>query len=163
MAIKIIIGLGNEGVAYQHTYHNAGRVVARQFESLAQAEGISVQFFEPDGFMNNIGLPIKRKINQTQFTSEEVLIVHDDSDLPLGEYRLTQGGSAAGHNGVSSVYQHLGADVWRLRIGIRDPHEKVRRKAGDFVLQRISLLKRLALKKVARAAWQQVVLATQGE
>jgi PTH1 family peptidyl-tRNA hydrolase len=72
-------------------------------------------------------------------TLGSIVIIHDDSDIPVGEFKQAAGGGSAGHNGIRSIIDHLGTeDFARIRIGIREPNESHRKKAGDFVLSRIS-------------------------
>ena len=103
--------------------------------------------------MNVSGSFVKKVLQNAEIAPEELLVVHDDTDLPIGEYKLTFGQGAAGHNGVMSIMRALDTEnFWRLRIGIRAkvsfpeedrvktglPAEARRAKAGEFVLNPIS-------------------------
>lgn len=135
--IRIIVGLGNEGAEYEGTYHNVGSFVSAHFrnnEILPRS-----RFFTLTGFMNNIGGPIRKFASRGNTLPIEMLVIHDETDLPVGEYKFSFGGGSAGHRGVQSVIDNFGTpDFWRLRIGVRDPREKIRRKAEEFVLRQWS-------------------------
>ena len=71
--------------------------------------------------------------------TKDIVVVHDDSDIPIGEFKYVHGGGSAGHNGIRSIIDHLHTeDFARIRIGIREPNETHRKKAGEFVLSPIS-------------------------
>jgi PTH1 family peptidyl-tRNA hydrolase len=151
MKPKRIAGLGNPGPQYEHTRHNAGfwfvdRLVAqyggcfrgssRQDAEIAviRVGSESVQVLNPLGFMNRSGGPIQQIAHYLRIPVTEVLVVHDDLDLPPGVARLKCGGGHGGHNGLRDVHRHLGADYLRLRIGIG--HPGVREEVIHYVLGR---------------------------
>jgi PTH1 family peptidyl-tRNA hydrolase len=133
----IIVGLGNPGPAYADTRHNAGfRVV----DSLAAELGISywklagqaligegryqgdqIIVVKPQSFMNLSGGPIKGVLTRYQARIDELLIIHDELDLPAHTLRLKIGGGHGGHNGLRSLHDSLGSEYARLRIGIGRP------------------------------------------
>ena len=153
--IKLIVGLGNPGKDYEHTRHNAG------FWLLAQlAEGLNVQFslekkffgmlakttyhdhdlwlLMPQTFMNDSGKSVAAISQFYKIEPAEILVVHDELDLPVGINRLKQGGSNGGHNGLKSIDAQLGSkDYWRLRIGIDHPGHKS--LVTPYVLKKPSL------------------------
>lgn len=138
MAIKAIIGLGNPGPQYEHTYHNVGAWSLSYLKELAEHSSISgIIFYRPKSFMNESGRDVALWLKRNNLAPSEIIIAHDDSDLAIGSYKLAVGGSSAGHNGVQSIIDRLGTEeFFRLRIGIRNPEEEVRKKALDFVLKR---------------------------
>jgi len=147
--IRAIIGLGNPGKEYEHTYHNIGAWSLPYFQDMLT--------YQPKSFMNESGLDIARWLKMSNLTIAEVVIVHDDSDLPIGSYKLVKGGGSAGHNGVQSIIDHLGTEeFWRLRIGIRDPQEAVRKKDLEFVLQRFPKEQEAVFKEVLQKAWSEL-------
>ncbi len=165
--IKAIIGLGNEGEEYRDTYHNVGVFLQNQFMSLqknsSDPEVVARKIKYPtlSGFMNNIGIPVVRLMKKHSLLPHEVVIIHDDADLPIGDYKLELGRGDAGHNGVKSIIAQLGTkDFWRLRVGIRPDTEiisaKTRRKAGDFVLKKMGSAKTKMWHGV-ESAWQKIV------
>ncbi len=131
--ILVVAGLGNPGGAYAATRHNVG---FRVLDLLAGRRGLSwrrwngvaevaddnergLRLIKPQTFMNNAGGPVRQFTGYYRVEPGQALIVLDDFSLPLGALRLRRGGSGGGHNGLSSVIQHMGtAEVPRLRLGI---------------------------------------------
>jgi PTH1 family peptidyl-tRNA hydrolase len=150
--IRLIVGLGNPGADYELTRHNAGfwlidqlargdlRKEAR-FQALAAKTRISgkeVWLLEPQTFMNRSGQSVGAIARFYKIAPDEVLVVHDELDLPPGAAKLKKGGSSGGHNGLKDITSALGTqDYWRLRIGIGHPRElKLQQPVVDFVLHR---------------------------
>ena len=151
--IKALIGLGNPSKQYQNTYHNVGRnFVQRLSLSNAVTKFLSPpnKNFEycqlpdkilvlPTTFMNESGLAVKQATAYFKLKPEEILVVHDDSDMNLGKFKMTFNQRSAGHHGIQSIIDHLKTQkFWRLKIGIRPTQEAVRQKAEKFVLKKIS-------------------------
>lgn len=150
--IRLVLGLGNQGDKYKNTYHNvgfmfidslAGSLVGDEnnknlkWKNLKSFRYISVGYLiliKPDIFMNKSGRSAHDATSYFKIEPKNLLVVHDDSDITLGEYKLSFGRGSAGHNGIESVIQHLGTNNFhRLRVGIRSANQK----AGDFVLNNI--------------------------
>jgi PTH1 family peptidyl-tRNA hydrolase len=138
LPLKLIVGLGNPGREYARTRHNAGwwfvdELAARSHRSwsrdarehteLARIDiaGTQLWLLKPTAFMNRSGPPVAAVANFHRIEPGEILVVHDDIDLPPGVARLKQGGGHGGHNGLRDVIAHLGADFWRLRLGVGHP------------------------------------------
>jgi len=156
--IKLIIGLGNPGKEYEKTYHNVGFLFINQKLKIKnQNDNVkfkNADFFEylkinclilikTKVFMNESGKAVKETIKYFKVKPEEILIIHDDSDIEIGKYKLSFNRGAAGHLGVQSIMDALGTkNFWRLRIGIRKktglPAEARQVKAGEMVLKKIS-------------------------
>ena len=137
--VLLVVGLGNPGDRYAETRHNAGLNFLLQvtvdygatfhheskFEgNIASAciESNEVRFFAPDTFMNDSGRPIAKVVGFYKIPIEQLLIVHDELDLPPGTVRVKRGGGAGGHNGLRDIFPKLGSrDFLRLRIGIGHP------------------------------------------
>lgn len=146
--LDIIIALGNPGPEYTATYHNAGTLFIRflRESSLRQAQGkLSPKIVESLGtFMNVSGPAVAKFLKKDGIKPDHLLLVHDDVDIPLGEYKFSFGSGAAGHHGVESVINSLGTkDFWRLRVGIAKTIETpdgtiIKKKAMDYVLKKIS-------------------------
>ena len=153
MPIRLIVGLGNPGAAYQDTRHNAGvwgiEVLARQWRldwrresrfqgRVAKAENpFSGWLLCPETFMNSSGRSVAALAHFYRIEVAEILVLHDELDLPPGVARLKQGGGSGGHNGLKDLIAQLGgAEFWRLRIGIGHPgpHQPV----ASYVLHRPS-------------------------
>lgn len=171
--IKFIIGLGNPGPLYRNTYHNAGFLALDSLmKDLAGPASLTIKFKDIDRAfqycksngpvfvkpllpMNLSGQGIKKAMRYFGAKPEEILIVHDDSDIPIGLFKTSFSRNSAGHRGVESVIKNLNTkNFWRLRIGIRPP-EKItgqtaptRKKAGNFVMKKISAADQTALKAV---------------
>ncbi len=167
LSFKLIIALGNPGEEYRNTYHNVGFLALDWFlrESSAE-EDITfkaakhlfeyhktgdVTWVKPLTFMNESGLATAEALQYFGVAPEEALVIHDDSDLHIGEYKLSFDASSAGHKGVESIIKHLGTQKFsRLRIGIRPavsgtlsrrervPDTVHRLKAEEFVLRKMS-------------------------
>ncbi|MBT9614432.1 MAG: aminoacyl-tRNA hydrolase [Burkholderiales bacterium] len=151
--IRLIAGLGNPGREYADNRHNVGfwfvDEIARKaganlrtesrFHGLAarvNLHGQEVWLFEPQTYMNVSGQAVGALASFYKIASEEILVVHDELDLPPGSARLKRGGGAGGHNGLKDIIAHTGPDFWRLRIGIGHPGDK--NAVADFVLHRPS-------------------------
>ena len=152
--IKLIAGLGNPGPDYEHTRHNAGfwfvDEAARVLKAPLQMErghfglvarahvgGQSVWLVEPQTFMNLSGKSVASVARFFKIAPDEVLVVHDELDLPPGEAKLKKGGGHAGHNGLRDIHAQLGSpDYWRLRIGIGHPGN--RNEVANWVLKKPS-------------------------
>lgn len=136
--IAVVAGLGNPGNQYQLTRHNVGfhvvDLLAREtgmewrggrFRALwgvAGIEGHNILLFKPQTFMNLSGEAVVEMLRHFEFSSRQVLVVHDDLDLPCGRIRLVRKGGAGGHRGISSLIQHLEqSDFPRLKLGIGRP------------------------------------------
>ena len=151
-SFRVMVGLGNPGPEYDGTYHNAGALAVDFWakeagvtlkkqgrESWAQAKTGPLLLAKPVAFMNVSGPVVHKLLRAIQAAPADLLLVHDDSDLPLGEWRLVFGRGAAGHHGVESVIAALRTkDFWRLRLGIRHG----RGKAGEFVLRKMTAANR---------------------
>lgn len=148
MATKLIVGLGNPGSKYQWTRHNAGFMVLDQF---CRDSGIAVTrknfsalfgegslqeerllFLKPQTFMNLSGRSVNPALHFHRLSLQDLIVIHDDLDIPFGRIKLKEGGGHAGHNGLRSLIQELGGGQFiRMRIGIGRPlHED----AADYVL-----------------------------
>ncbi|MDH5175076.1 MAG: aminoacyl-tRNA hydrolase, partial [Gammaproteobacteria bacterium] len=97
-------------------------------------EGHELVLLKPQTYMNRSGLSIRALMDYIKAPINEVLVVHDDLDLPCGVARLKLGGGHGGHNGLRDTITHCGADFWRLRLGIGHPGDKS--QVIDYVLQR---------------------------
>ena len=148
--IKLIVGLGNPGDKYEATRHNAGFWWVDQ---LAAASGsklaLNTKFFgiagklsptpdvwllKPTTFMNASGKAVAALANYYKITPAEILVVHDELDLPPDTVKLKKGGGHGGHNGLKDITAALGtADFWRLRLGIGHPGD--RNEVVNFVLK----------------------------
>jgi PTH1 family peptidyl-tRNA hydrolase len=142
----ILIGLGNPGKQYDDTRHNFGfRLIdllasGEKFERKYESEFLKLSdliLAKPQTFMNKSGEAVKEIIKY--YPQAELIIIHDDIDLPLGTIRIQKNISAAGHNGVQNIIDELGTQNFiRIRLGIRNSKFKIQNSSEDFVLQKFS-------------------------
>ncbi|MFT8425504.1 MAG: aminoacyl-tRNA hydrolase [Liquorilactobacillus sp.] len=157
--MKLIVGLGNVGKEYDGTRHNVGFIV---LDELAKREKISfnkikneasvtsfvsnsekIILAKPLTYMNESGRSVRPLMDFYKIPVEDVVVIHDDLDLPVGHLRLRQTGSAGGHNGIKSLISHLGTQKFkRMRIGIDHPQ---RMSVVDWVLSRFTKEQQLQL------------------
>lgn len=152
MPIRLIVGLGNPGPEYEQTRHNAGfwvidnlagSVLAREprYQALAAKTNIAGQevwLLEPQTYMNRSGQSVGALARFYKIPPDNILVVHDELDLPPGVAKIKKGGSSGGHNGLKDITAALGTqDYWRLRIGIGHPRAmNLQQQVADFVLHR---------------------------
>lgn len=159
--IRLIAGLGNPGSKYEDTRHNAGfwwvNEAARLLKAplhlerghfglvaRANVSGQTLWLVEPQTFMNLSGKCVASVARFYKIAPEEVLVVHDELDLPPGEAKLKRGGGHTGHNGLRDIHSQLGsADYWRLRVGIGHPGNKS--EVANWVLKKPSSDDRIAI------------------
>ncbi len=146
----LIVGLGNPDKKYENTYHNAGFLF---IDYLVSKNSVNSKLLKSDVFMNQSGSFVKKALKKYKTKPEELLIVHDDSDIELGKYKISFGRSSAGHKGVESIIESLKTkNFWRLRIGVRKTpsikNQTPRKKAIEFVLKAITKQDQNLLKKV---------------
>ena len=147
--IKLIVGLGNPGPQYEATRHNAGfwwvdqvcaetgsklNLEAKFFGHAGKLNGASeVWLLKPTTFMNVSGRAVGAIAKFYKIAPDEVLVIHDELDLPPGTIKLKKSGGHGGHNGLKDIAAQLGTpDFWRLRIGIGHPGDKS--QVANFVL-----------------------------
>lgn len=148
--IKLMVGLGNPGSEYAATRHNAGfwwiDAAARQLKATLLSErgyhglvarvnapGGPLWLLEPQTYMNLSGKSVAALARFFKIEPQEILVVHDELDLPPGEVKLKLGGGHAGHNGLRDIHAQLGSsDYWRLRLGIG--HPGVKAEVANYVL-----------------------------
>ena len=153
--MKLIVGLGNPGMEYLHTPHNAGFMAIDRIAAIcdvavtnrrgkaqtarARLAGHDVLLAKPETFMNLSGLSVVALLDELELEDKDLIVLYDELAFPLGTVRLAERGSANGHNGVKSVSAALGSEEWmRVRIGVgKAPTETGREiKAGgsDYLL-----------------------------
>jgi len=169
--MKIIAGLGNPGDPYRLTRHNMGFLVV---DALADDCGIAIQkkkfeallgdgrigehrvlFVKPQTFMNLSGQSIRQVLDFYQIKADDLLVVHDDLDLPFGTVRIKVGGGDGGHKGIRSLIDHLGdATFIRVRLGIGKP--AFRDDTERYVLQPVPKADLEQLAEIVRTACEAV-------
>ena len=140
--MKLFVGLGNPGAKYAANRHNIGFMA---LDRIAEDHGFGpwkarfqgqmaegrlgdqrVALLKPQTFMNLSGQSVGEAMRYLKLTPDDVVVFHDELDLALGKCRVKQGGGHAGHNGLRSIHQHIGADYGRVRLGIGHPGDKDR-------------------------------------
>lgn len=168
---RLVIGLGNPGPEYASTRHNAGFMVidllaetlcVPYWKDEAGAKTAKVRLGDedlvlakPQTFMNLSGKSVKRLMEAHGTPLEELIVVHDDLDLPEGDVRAKQGGGHGGHNGLRSLHDSVGDEYLRVRVGIGRPPGRM--DAADYVLEPLRGEKLERLLDSAPAAAQAVV------
>jgi PTH1 family peptidyl-tRNA hydrolase len=150
-SLRIIAGLGNPGDKYDRTLHNAGfwfvDALARKYGGQFRLEkkfdteccrinlhGEDVWLMKPQSYMNESGSPVRGMLDYYRLQTTELLVAHDEIDLPPGTVRLKKGGGHGGHNGLRDIIRHCGADFMRLRLGVGHPGDKS--QVTSYVLKR---------------------------
>ena len=136
--MKLIVGLGNPGRSYAHNRHNIGFMCLNYFArtqgikfdkkqgqariGIGEVGGGKVAVARPQTYMNLSGQSVNRLVKKFDINFNNLLVIHDDLDLPLGKIRIRQGGGSGGHRGVGSIITCLGShDFYRIRVGIGRP------------------------------------------
>lgn len=179
--IRLIVGLGNPGPEYEATRHNAGfwwveeaakllrvgwsfdRSIHGNVARASLPDGkTAVWLLQPMTFMNLSGKAVGALARFYKIAPQEILVVHDELDLPPGQVKLKLAGSAAGHNGLKDIQTQLGgADFWRLRLGIG--HPGARSEVTNWVLRMPSLDERLAIDESLKRSLEALPLLLAGQ
>ena len=138
--MRLLVGLGNPGPRYAGNRHNIGFMavdaivrrhsfssIRERFHSLTAEgtiDGEKVIALAPQTFMNDSGRSVQAAIQFFKLTPPDVIVIYDEIDLPLGKVKAKRGGGAGGHNGIRSIDAHIGADYWRIRLGVDHPGQK---------------------------------------
>jgi len=147
--MTLFVGLGNPGPAYANNRHNIGFRVIDKMVSMTSASNISKKAFEgelyrskdylflkPLTFMNLSGKSVSAVARFFKISVEDIVVIHDDIDLPFGEIRIKRGGGNGGHNGLKSIDAMIGKDYIRIRMGVGKPERKS--QVADYVLSDFS-------------------------
>lgn len=159
--MQLIIGLGNPGDKYSQTRHNAGFLaldhflesefvkdgeksgIQKKFQSLIyeiKLDKAKILVVYPQTYMNNSGQAVKEIMDFYKLLPKNILVMHDDVDLPLGTIKYTENSSSAGHNGIKSIIENIGTQQFRrIRIGIENRENKTIPPTEVFVLQNFTL------------------------
>jgi len=178
--LRLVAGLGNPGPEYDGTRHNVGfavvdrlaadekisvkRVDCRALTGRGRIGDVAVVFAKPVTYMNASGEAVSALLKKLELAAEDLLVVSDDIDLPVGALRLKPKGSSGGQKGLRSIESALGTKEFaRLRVGIRGEHYTRENELSDYVLDRFSRSERSAIdESVGRAADAVRVWITEG-
>lgn len=170
-----IVGLANPGKKYENTRHNAGALVldywmnklgieyteskkglanycqlATTSLTLQEGQEIQIFFMQPKSYMNLSGGAVRQLLNFYKAEPHELLVIHDETELPLGEIRLKTGGGHRGHNGLRDIIANIGPDFHRLRFGIGRPDAK--EELANYVLAKFSKAEQASLAELHEKA-----------
>jgi PTH1 family peptidyl-tRNA hydrolase len=178
-SVRLIVGLGNPGQKYEPTRHNAGssfvEEVARRADAALRVEpkfdgrlasarigSGNVYLFIPGSYMNVSGLPVARVARFYKISVDQILVAHDELELPPGEVRFKAGGGHGGHNGLRDLVKHLGNNGFsRLRIGIGHPGAS--RDVADYVLKKPSVAEAKLIEEAMYTALNELSAAVDGK
>ncbi len=177
--IRLLVGLGNPGKDYEDTRHNAGAIL---LEMLARSAGTSLRperkfhglygkislhqqdlhLLVPTTFMNRSGTAVGALAQFYKIPSDQILVAHDELDIPAGTARIKKGGGHGGHNGLRDIIAHLGSNEFhRLRLGIGHPGDKS--LVVNYVLGRFGISERQSFDSMAAECSRILPLLVQGE
>jgi PTH1 family peptidyl-tRNA hydrolase len=155
----LLVGLGNPGYQYKNTKHNIGFEIIEYFinnnKNIIYTKSLKFQgiFYEvilkkelpkeankflmlmPLTYMNLSGISVKQVVDFYKINTNEIIVIHDDMDIKIGEFKIKFNGGSAGHNGIQSIINYIGKDFYRIRIGINRPQDK---NYKDYVLNKFS-------------------------
>ena len=151
--IRLIVGLGNPGEKHEQTRHNAGfwfvdALASRENATFKQetkfkgevahfsCQGEKIWLLKPHTYMNDSGESLRPFCDFYKIPTEQILVAHDEIDLPNGEVKMKWAGGHGGHNGLRSIFSHLGKNLWRLRLGVGHPGHKD--QVVNYVLKRVN-------------------------
>jgi len=147
--MHLIVGLGNIGEKYQFTRHNVGFMVIDEITKNLTTSNIQKSNFhstleksaydlysKPTTFMNNSGMAVQAIKEYYKLDMEDIIVIHDDIDLPFGTVKFKIGGGHGGHNGLRSIDAHIGKEYIRVRIGVGKPQDKA--EVANYVLNNFS-------------------------
>jgi PTH1 family peptidyl-tRNA hydrolase len=147
--MHLIVGLGNIGEKYQLTRHNIGFMVIDEITKNLSTSNIQKSNFhstleksaydlysKPTTYMNNSGMAVQAIKEYYKLEMEDIIVIHDDIDLPFGTVKFKIGGGHGGHNGLRSIDAHIGKEYIRVRIGVGKPQDKA--DVANYVLNNFS-------------------------
>jgi peptidyl-tRNA hydrolase, PTH1 family len=174
--MKLVIGLGNPGKQYEKTRHNIGFVIvnalrehlhgtdwklSKKFNAEISEIGSGEEkiiLAKPMTFMNASGQAVQLIMNFYQLTNKDLIVVHDDKDLKLGEIKIQEDRGHAGHNGIRSLIDHIGTkDFTRVRIGVASDNDRRMQDTSKFVLGKFGLLEKRKVKEIVEKSVETIV------
>ena len=176
----LVVGLGNPGKEYASHRHNVGFMAVDALAAEARAEAFREKFsgvyaraeiagqqailLKPMTYMNDSGRSVQPAMAFFKVTPAELVVIHDELDLPFADVRLKFGGGHAGHNGLRSLMAHVGTgDFGRVRVGVGRPPPGFRGEVADYVLSSFDAVERASLPDCLKQAAQSVLeVATRG-
>jgi peptidyl-tRNA hydrolase, PTH1 family len=152
----LIVGLGNPGKKYEKTRHNVGFRIIDELEKIYDLSQNKVILLKPDNFMNNSGRTVKEYLNYEKIPVSNLIVIHDDIDLPFETVKVSKDSSSAGHKGVQSIIDTIGTkDFTRIRIGIKPTIER-KQETEKFVLENFSKTEEEKLPEIIKKVLDEV-------
>ena len=177
--MKLIVGLGNPGKKYEKTRHNVGFMILDRIQEMLVSEGISnwelskkfnasicgltrnnekIFLAKPMTYMNHSGESVGLIAHYYKIVPEDIIVVHDDKDLPLGTIKVQSNRGDGGHNGIKSIVQHIGTkDFGRIRVGVASANERKMADTAKFVLGRFGLLERKRVEEIMHESAEHIL------
>lgn len=156
----LVAGLGNPGKKYAKTRHNVGfGVIDALQKSLDSVRNKDVILLKPESFMNNSGKTILETLAYYKISTENLIVIHDEIDLPFGEIKISKDSSSAGHKGVQSIIDELKTkNFTRIRIGIKPLliRHGSKKKAQDLVLKKFTTKEEKELEGITKRAIEKI-------
>lgn len=165
--MHLIVGLGNPDKEYTNTRHNAGFLILEKlvahyklpefsfnkktnsFISKGEIEGKRTVLAMPQTYMNHSGIAVRALLDFYKLTVKDIIVIHDDKDIPLGETRIQTNRGPAGHNGIKSIIEHLGTqDFTRIRVGVAPTETGSIQDTASFVLGKFTTSEKKVLNEV---------------
>jgi PTH1 family peptidyl-tRNA hydrolase len=170
----LVVGLGNPGKAYASHRHNVGFMVVEDLAARVRADAFREKFsgliaratleseqailLEPQTYMNQSGTSVGPALTFHKIAPTNLIVIHDELDLPFGQVRLKVGGGHAGHNGLRSIMAHVGTgDFVRVRVGVGRPPAAFAGEVADYVLSSFDSTERTSLPEILKLATETVL------
>lgn len=177
--MKLIVGLGNPGKEYDRTRHNAGFLALDALHEKLAEEKINpwelskkfnatiagctlnndkIILAKPMTFVNDSGLSVQLLMHFYKMNAADLVVVHDDKDIPLGTFKIQTDRGAAGHNGVLSIIEHIGSQAFtRIRIGIAPTNPNKMKDVSEFVLGKFGLFEKNTVISVIEKVVEEII------
>lgn len=161
--MKLIVGLGNPGKRYEKTRHNVGFMILEKMYdgdwSLSKKFNAEIAeinsgdekiiLAKPMTFMNHSGQAVQLIMHYYKIEPQDIIVIHDDKDLKLGEYKIQSNKNHAGHNGIKSIIEHIGTKNFkRVRVGVASENERKMSNTSKFVLGKFGLFEKKKLNEM---------------
>ena len=154
--MRLVVGLGNPGLAYQNTRHNAGILVADELQKTSLPGRVVVK--KSEVFMNSSGSFVKSLVDKYKLGPSNLFLIHDDLDIKLGEYKIQFAKGPKDHNGVRSIDEVLGTDqYWHIRVGVDNRPLDNRPMGEEYVLQNFTDEEKVILDRVIKELCKKLV------
>jgi PTH1 family peptidyl-tRNA hydrolase len=159
--MRLVIGLGNPGSKYKNNRHNVGHMVIDALLRKKLPKGLIAK--KTTVFMNESGKQVKKLTDFYKISPDDLYIIHDDLDIPLGKYKIQKGKGPRQHNGIQSVDESLGTkEYWRVRIGVDNRKQDNRISGEEYVLQDFTKEEREVINQVIDKCLHTIFTGIQG-